>query len=107
LTNRLLIEQTPSTATIFLDAPFATLFERCMAQESTGAEVSKPSLPVLGRPLLAERAAAEARFLARQPLYRRLAHHSINSGPLTTDQTLEAVLKCLNTASPRPRDVSQ
>src|ERR1700716_2717173 len=32
LTNRLLLEQTPATFTIFLDAPFPTLFDRCMPQ---------------------------------------------------------------------------
>ena len=32
LTNRLLLEQTPGTATIFLDAPFPTLYDRCLLQ---------------------------------------------------------------------------
>src|SRR6202044_3821095 len=32
LTNRLLLEQTPATATVFLDAPFPALFDRCMFQ---------------------------------------------------------------------------
>ena len=43
LTNRLLIEQTPATATILLDAPFATLFDRCVMQAlNPGAPCDDP-----------------------------------------------------------------
>src|SRR5580704_600629 len=45
LTNRLLLEQTPATLTIFLDAPFPTLYDRCMLQD-------------IARPVLADPAAA-------------------------------------------------
>ena len=41
LTNRLLLEQTPATSTIFLDAPFSALFDRCMMQAINPA----PALP--------------------------------------------------------------
>jgi shikimate kinase len=101
LTNRLLIEQTPGTATIFLDAPFATLFDRCMIQAiGSGADAADPGH---ARPLLADPTTAEARFLARQPIYRRLAHHSISTGSLTTEQTVDAVFEHLRTPSPRLR----
>jgi shikimate kinase len=99
LTNRLLLEQTPATATIFLDAPFPILYDRCIIQAlNSGA----PADPAQSRPNLADPAAAEARFLARQPIYRRLAHHTIDTSSLTTEQTVVALLASLHTPrSPR------
>jgi shikimate kinase len=79
LTNRLLLEQTPGTFTIFLDAPFPTLFDRCMLQDIT-------------RPVLEDPAAAQLRFAHRHPLYRRLAALTIDTADLTPDQTVEAIL---------------
>ncbi len=102
LTNRLLLEQTPRTATIFLDAPFPTLFDRCMMQALNLAQsANEPSL-VAGqlRPLLADSAAAEARFLLRQPIYRRLAHITLDTASLTPDETVDALLDRL--AAPAP-----
>ncbi len=97
LTNRLLLDQTPATETIFLDAPFPTLFDRCMLQAlNPGATVPAGQ----ARPVLADPAKAEARFLARQPLYRRLAQHTIDTASLTTEETVAAVLARLHT--PRP-----
>jgi shikimate kinase len=80
LTNRLLLEQTPATFTIFLDAPFPTLFDRCMLQD-------------IARPVLADPAAAELRFQKRHPLYRRLANLTIDTAGQTPEQTVEAILK--------------
>ncbi|HWW97389.1 MAG TPA: shikimate kinase, partial [Edaphobacter sp.] len=77
LTNRLLLEQTPATFTIFLDAPFPTLFDRCMLQD-------------IARPVLADPAAAQLRFNKRHPLYRRLANLTIDTANLTADQTIDA-----------------
>ena len=99
LTNRLLLEQTPATATIFLDAPFSTLFDRCMLQ----ALNSGATAPVQARPNLADPAAAEARFLARQPIYRRLAHHTIDTATLTTEETVAGLLVRLRTSPQRQR----
>jgi shikimate kinase len=82
LTNRLLLEQTPATFTIFLDAPFPTLFDRCMMQD-------------IARPVLADPAAAQLRFQKRHPLYRRLANLTIDTANLTADQTIEALLQGL------------
>lgn len=90
LTNRLLLEQTPATATIFLDATFSTLYDRCVLQ----AEATD-------RPNLADPVAAKSRFLARQPLYRRLAHHTIDTESLTTEQTVTVLLARLHGTSPR------
>jgi len=101
LTNRLLIEQTPATATIFLDAPFSTLFDRCMLQALNApaavpiadAEVPEPATL---RPLLADPAAAESRFLARRPIYRRLARLIVDTSALSTEETVGGILQTLN-----------
>jgi shikimate kinase len=79
LTNRLLLEQTPATFTIFLDAPFPTLFDRCMLQD-------------IARPVLADPAAAQLRFQKRHPLYRRLANLTIDTSDQTPEQTVDALL---------------
>ena len=84
LTNRLLLEQTPATSTIFLDAPFPALFDRCMMQ------VLNPG--AADRPILADPAAAEARFLVRQPIYRRLARLTLDTASLTPEETVAAIL---------------
>jgi shikimate kinase len=79
LTNRLLLEQTPGTFTIFLDAPFPTLFDRCMLQN-------------IARPVLEDPAAAQLRFERRHPLYRRLANLTIATSNQTPGQTVDALL---------------
>jgi shikimate kinase len=84
LTNRLLLEQTPATFTIFLDAPFPTLFDRCILQDLGD--------PALARPVLADPAVAQLRFQKRHPLYRRLANLTIDTADLTADQTIDALL---------------
>lgn len=86
LTNRLLLEQTPHSVTVFLDAPFGELFDRCMLQP--GAAI---------RPVLADPAAAEARFARRQPLYRRIAHLTVNTSGKTLNSTVDDVLTGLHT----------
>jgi shikimate kinase len=84
LTNRLLLEQTPATATIFLDAPFPALFDRCMMQALNPGATD--------RPILADPADAEARFLARQPIYRRLARLTLDTASLTPEETVDTIL---------------
>lgn len=83
LTNRLLLEQTPATLTIFLDAPFPVLFDRCMMQG-------------IDRPVLADPNAAQLRFAARHPLYLRLAHHTIDTTANTPEETVELLIAVLN-----------
>jgi shikimate kinase len=99
LTNRLLIEQTPATATIFLDAPFSTLFDRCMLQAlnapAAAASDSEAPEPATLRPLLADPAAAETRFLARRPVYRRLARLIVDTSALTAEDTVDGILHTL------------
>jgi shikimate kinase len=84
LTNRLLLEQTPGTLTVFLDAPFPTLFDRCMLQD-------------IGRPILEDPAAAQLRFEKRHPLYLRLAGITIETSELTPHQTVDSLLARLDT----------
>lgn len=92
LTNRLLIEQTPATFTVFLDAPFPTLYDRCMLQD-------------IGRPVLADPDAAQTRFARRHPLYRRLARLTIDTAAITPAQTVEAILEALNQPGPESNSV--
>lgn len=83
ITNRLLIEQTPSTLAIFLDAPFSVLFDRCMLQATD-------------RPVLADPTAAQLRFERRRPLYARLSRLTVDTSALTSKETVEAILAGLN-----------
>jgi len=94
LTNRLLLEQTPGTFTVFLDAPFPALFDRCMLQALNPGTTD--------RPILADPAAAEARFLKRQPIYRRLARLTLPTADLTPDETVATLLARI-AATPPPR----
>ena len=87
LTNRLLLEQTPGTLVIHLDAPFTTLFDRCMLQSFASPEHI--------RPVLADAAEAEARYNQRQPFFRRLARHTIPTADLTPPEAAEAIVTLL------------
>lgn len=85
--NRQLLAGTPATAVVYLTAPFATLIERCHSQaEEPGATA---------RPVLADRALAEQRFLRRASLYAGLATHTVLTDGRSPDQTLECVLGAL------------
>lgn len=81
LTNRLLLEQTPATLSVFLDAPFHVLFHRCETQPAAAI-----------RPLLANVAEAEARFSQRLPLYRRIAGLTLETAKLTPEATVDKLL---------------
>ena len=87
LRNRLLLEQTPGTVTVFLDAPFAVLFDRCMLQSF--------ATPQHVRPLLTQAAEAAARFQARQPFYRRLAHVTVPTAALQPEAVAQRVQAAL------------
>jgi shikimate kinase len=90
LTNRLLIEQTPGTFTIFLDAPFPTLFDRCVLQD-------------LERPVLDDPEAAQNRFASRHPLYVQLAGITIDTATLTPEETVDNLLAAIYKIRPRTR----
>ncbi len=92
LTNRLLLEQTPGTLTVFLDAPFATLFDRCMLQAlNPGSAPARDA----ARPNLRDADAAQTRFALRHPLYRRLARLSLDTGALSPAETAAQILRSL------------
>jgi shikimate kinase len=82
LGNRLLLEQTPRTAVVYLAAPFEALVARCLQQPGAAA-----------RPVLADLAAAERRFKARRRLYERIAGHTVETSDLNAEQTAATVLK--------------
>jgi shikimate kinase len=88
LGNRLLLEQTPRTAVVYLEAPLETLLERCELDDTrTGTAV---------RPLLAQ---AEQRFAARRHLYERIAAHRIATASRSIEAATDAILETLSRAS--------
>jgi shikimate kinase len=95
LTNRLLLEQTPATATVFLDAPFAILYDRCMLQALNPGATARPNL--------ADATAAQQRFAVRHPIYSRLANHTVDTASLSTEQTVATLLARLHLPKPRRR----
>jgi shikimate kinase len=91
LGNRLLLEQTPHTAVVYLSASFDTLVARCAAQATDPSATARPNLADLNL--------AERRFRLRRPHYERIAAHTIHTADLTLDQTVDAVLAAIK--SPR------
>ena len=83
LTNRLLLEQTPGTLTVFLQAPFPVLFDRCMLQSIAS--------PDHIRPLLTSAEEAQRRFSAREPVYRRVAGLILDTAELSTREAAAAL----------------
>ncbi|MBW4037835.1 MAG: shikimate kinase [Acidobacteria bacterium] len=87
LGNRLLLEQTPRTAVVYLAAPFQTLLDRCAAQAADPTSTA--------RPVLADIALAEQRFRLRQPHYQRIASHTLDTSTLAPTQISDAILNLL------------
>jgi shikimate kinase len=87
LGNRLLLEQTPHTAVVYLSASFDTLVARCSAQATDPTATSRPNLSDL--------TLAEHRFHLRRPHYERIAAHTIDTADLTLAQTADAILSAL------------
>ena len=84
LGNRLLMEQTPRTAVVYLAAPLETLLERCERDDArTGTA---------GRPLLAQ---AEQRFAERRHLYERIAGHQVETSARSVEEAADAILEAL------------
>ncbi len=88
LTNRLLLEQTPATVTLLLDAPFPMLYDRCVLQALDRPEVT--------RPVLSDPALAQTRFNTRLPIYRRVARHTIDTSAQSPAETTTAILNALS-----------
>jgi len=89
LGNRLLLEQTPRTAVVYLAAPFEALVARCLEQPGASE-----------RPVLSDLSAAERRYKARRRLYERIAGHTVETAELNVEQTAAMVLKGLATQQP-------
>lgn len=82
LANRLLLEQTPRTAVVFLDAALPVLVARCQAQ---GGAADRPNLLL-----------AEERFQYRAPLYRRVARLQLETSTLKPEEVAEALAEQLS-----------
>jgi shikimate kinase len=94
LGNRLLLEQTPHTAVVYLSASFETLVARCTQQAADPTATARPNLVDL--------TAAERRFHLRRPHYERIAAHTVDTAELTLDQAADTILAALQqTRSPR------
>jgi shikimate kinase len=87
LGNRLLLEQTPHTAVVYLSASFDTLVARCTAQAADPTATARPNLSDL--------TLAERRFHLRRPHYERIAAHTIDTAELTLAQTADAILTAI------------
>jgi shikimate kinase len=87
LGNRLLLEQTPHTAVVYLSASFDTLVARCAAQAADPSATSRPNLSDL--------TLAERRFHLRRPHYERIAAHTIDTADLTLAEAADAILTAL------------
>lgn len=88
LGNRLLLEQTPRTAVVYLAAPFETLLDRCLRQAADPAATA--------RPVLADRNLAAERFKQRRTHYERIARHTVETAELELEKTVAAVLEKLH-----------
>ena len=84
LGNRLLMEQTPRTAVVYLAAPLETLLDRCERDDARKGSA--------GRPLLAQ---AEQRFAARRHLYERIAGHQVETSARSVEEAADAILEAL------------
>jgi len=87
LGNRLLLEQTPHTAVVYLSANFDTLAARCATQAADPAATARPNLADLNL--------AERRFRLRRPHYERIAAHTIHTTDLSLDQTVDSILTAI------------
>ena len=84
LGNRLLLEQTPRPAVVYLAASLETLIARCEQEDALAGTA--------GRPLLAE---AEQRFAVRRQLYERIAGHHVETSARGIEQVADAILESL------------
>lgn len=92
--NRKALDASAHTCTVFLTAPFDMLYDRCRRQ----AEAAAGSVLPL-RPLLGDRAAAEARLARRDPVYRHAARHTLDTAGQTPQQSVDALLELLRSTA--------
>jgi shikimate kinase len=79
--TRSLLLNTPGTLLVHLEVTLATTLRRCRGTELT-------------RPILADQANLEARYLRRLPLYR-MAHFSIPVDALIPEQAVDEILRAV------------
>jgi shikimate kinase len=77
--NQLLLANAPHTAVIHLTAPLDVLLARCQADTTV-----RPNLPV-----------AAERFTTRNPVYQRLATHTLDTASLNPEAAVDHLLKLL------------
>lgn len=80
--TRELLLSAPDTLLVHLEVELATTLDRCRGTEQT-------------RPILADQANLESRYLRRLPLYR-MAHVSISVDALTPQEAVAAILRTIH-----------
>jgi shikimate kinase len=85
LGNRLLLEQTPRTAIVYLAAPLEVMVDRCHHDATP-------------RPLLDE---ADALFAHRRHVYERIASHTVETSQIDAEQTATTILATLESQAKR------
>ena len=78
--TRELLHRSRGTCLVFLDAPLATLVERCESQPDAAV-----------RPILNDRERLEVRWKARLPLYQQ-AHLTVGTSELTPNMVTEEIV---------------
>lgn len=85
--NQQALASSPATLVVFLDAPFATLIERCLLQESRGGSTY--------RPLLHNTEAALERFSFRRSLYSAHARLTVDVAERSPDEIVLQIAEAM------------
>lgn len=86
--NQLLLSNDKDILIVFLDAPFATLIERCLVQELSG------QAPY--RPLLHQKPLAYSRFSLRRSLYQSHASFVVEVAERSAEEVAFLIWKAIN-----------
>ncbi len=84
---RELLRAVDATAIVYLEAPFAVLYERCYVQAEDAQATA--------RPLLGTREAAAERFAQREALYASVASFTVPAGVPSPDSVTDAIAAAL------------
>ncbi len=84
---RAMLHGAPRTAVVHLDAPFETLYARCV-QQSVEPEAT-------ARPLLGDREAAARRYAAREGVYREIAGYTVDTAAGSPSVVAKAITRLL------------
>lgn len=94
--NQAALAASKNALTIFLDAPFQTLIDRCLEQERTGNATY--------RPLLHQTAIANSRYEARKILYARHAQLTLDVAEKSPQETARTILDHMHVFSCSAQD---